>query len=113
MSAIARAAWRWAIGTGRGRFLLVLLLAGLVFQAWLSLAAPAKVVGAFPTDREKVHVLVTLNFPPERFHVLVFQRFGRVSGTDGNTVEVRGVPRSDLASLARPYWVSKVEPLKP
>jgi hypothetical protein len=95
----------------RGRILLGALAAWIAWQAWLSWAAPGKVVGTYPTDRERVHVLVTLPFAPERFHVLVFQRFGRVSGTDGNTVEVRNVPRTDLARLARPYWVRQVEPL--
>jgi hypothetical protein len=97
----------------QGRIVLALLAAWLAWQGWLSWAAPGKLVGEFPTDRARVAVLVTLPFPPDRFHVLVFQRFGRVSGTDGNTVEVRGVPRSELSRLARPYWVSRVEPLKP
>ncbi|HYF59491.1 MAG TPA: hypothetical protein VEA81_11100 [Burkholderiaceae bacterium] len=97
----------------RGRTVLALLVAWAAFEGWLSWAAPAKVVGEFPPDRERVHVLVTLPFAPERFHVLVFQRFGRVSGTDGNTVEVRGVRRTELSRLARPYWVDRVEPLKP
>jgi hypothetical protein len=56
---------------------------------------------------------VTLPFPPERFHVQLFQSFGRVSGTQGNTIEVRGVKRADFAALARPYWVRRIEPLQP
>jgi hypothetical protein len=43
--------------------------------------------------------------------VLAFQKFGRVSGTQDNTVELRGVNKADLLSVARPYWVVKVEPL--
>jgi hypothetical protein len=110
-------AWRVLAGavlrSTPGRVMLALLAAWLAWQGWLSWAAPGKIAGEFPTDRERVAVLVTLPFPPDRFHVLVFQRFGRVSGTDGNTVEVRGVPRTELSRLARPYWVSRVEPLKP
>ena len=108
-----RAAARAVLRSTQGRVVLVLLVAWLVYESWLSWVAPGKIVGDFPTDRERVAVLVTLPFPPDRFHVLVFQRFGRVSGTDGNTVEVRGVPRTELSRLARPYWVSRVEPLKP
>jgi len=44
--------------------------------------------------------------------VLFFQRHGRVSGTDGNTIEVRGVPQTEMTRVARPYWVRRVEPLK-
>lgn len=105
-------ALRAVLRTAQGRVVLAGLVAWAVYEAWLSLAAPAKVTGEFPPDRERVAVLVTLPFPPERFHVMVFQRFGRVSGTDGNTVEVRGVPKANLERLARPYWVERVEPLK-
>jgi hypothetical protein len=83
----------------------------LAWQIWLTLAAPGKVAADFPTGADKVNILVTLPFPPERFHIQHFQAFGRVSGTQEHAVEVRGVKRADLASVARPYWVRRVEPL--
>ncbi len=91
------------------RIVLGLLLAYLAWEVWLSIAAPAKIAPGL--DAERVNVLVTLPFPPERFHVLVFQRYGRVSGTQDNSIEVRGVRREDLRAVARHYWVTKVEPL--
>jgi len=95
----------------RGRIALGALVAYFAWQGWLSVAAPGKVAPGFNADAEKVNILVTLPFPPERFHLLVFQRHGRVSGTQDNAVEVRGVRPADLNSVARPYWVSRVEPL--
>lgn len=95
----------------RGRIALGALIAYFAWQGWLSVAAPGKVAPGFNADAEKVNILVTLPFPPERFHLLVFQRHGRVSGTQDNAVEVRGVRPADLNSVARPYWVSRVEPL--
>ncbi|MGB9366514.1 MAG: hypothetical protein WCE79_10925 [Xanthobacteraceae bacterium] len=92
--------------------LLALCLAYLAWELWLSLAAPGK-LAAFPSPGERVNIMVTLPFPPERFHVQQFQAFGRVSGTQDNTIEVRGVKRNELAALARPYWVKRVEPLPP
>ena len=84
----------------------------VAWQIWLSVAAPGKLAAELAQGTaEKTNVLVTLPFPPERFHVLVFQRYGRVSGTIDNAIEVRGVARANLASVARPYWVKKVEPL--
>ena len=109
MNGVARAVLR----SPQGRVALALLVLWLAYEGWLRAAAPGKIADGFPPERERLNVLVTLPFPPERFHVLVFQRFGRVSGTEGNTVEVRGVPRTELARLARPYWVERVEPLKP
>ncbi|MFX8362562.1 hypothetical protein ABTL34_19560, partial [Acinetobacter baumannii] len=76
--------------------LVTLVVAYVAWEAWLSVHAPSKVVGPFPGMGEKVNVLVTLPFPPERFHIQVFQRHGRVSGTNDTAIEVRGVKRSDL-----------------
>ena len=67
--------------------------------------------GFVPNARGQVNALVTLRCAPERFHVLAFQQFGRVSGTDERTIEVRGVPVTRLDAVARPYWVARVEPL--
>lgn len=96
----------------KGQVLTALLLAYAVWEGWLTLHAPAKVMGPFPGEGEKVNVLVTLPFPPERFHVQIFQGFGRVSGTEANKIEVRGVKRADLTRVARPHWVTSVEPLQ-
>ena len=103
---------REALQSRKTHVLLTVVVLYFVWQVWLSLAAPGK-VAAFPGGSEKVNILVTLPFPPERFHVQLFQTYGRVSGTQDNAVEVRGVKRTDLATIARPYWVSRVEPLQP
>lgn len=96
----------------RGRILLAMLVALVAWQGWLSFAAGGKVAPAVQQAQgQKVNVLVTLAFPPERFHVLAFQKFGRVTGTENNTVELRGVHKADLPSVARPHWVVRVEPL--
>lgn len=102
---------RAMLASPKGKVLLALVLAYLSWEVWLSFDAPRKVAGPFPGTGEKVNVLVTLPFPPERFHIQVFQKHGRVSGANENTIEVRGVKRQDLAAVARPYWVRRVEPL--
>ena len=99
------------LNSWKGRAVVVAVLFYLLWQAWLSLSAPSKIAQSLPPEGDKVDLVVTLPFPPERFHVLVFQRYGRVSGTQENSVEVRGVRREDLRSIARHYWVKKVEPL--
>lgn len=104
---IARAVLR----STRGRLVLGALVCYLAWQGWLVVAAPGKIATGLNTDAEKVNILVTLPFPPERFHVIVFQRYGRVSGTQDNSIEVRGVKKADLNAVARPYWVTRVEPL--
>jgi hypothetical protein len=98
----------------RGRILILALLLYLGWQAWLSIQATGKIAPdarQAVSPRGTVDLLVTLPFPPERFHIMVFQRYGRVSGTSGNTAEVRGVKLRDVTSLARYYWVRRVEAL--
>ena len=104
---------RAAAGSTRGRLVLAALVAYVAWQAWLSAAAPGKLAAGVDAGGDKVNVLVTLPFTPERFHVVALQRWGRVSGTEDSQIELRGVKRADLPALARPYWVRRVEPLPP
>ncbi len=104
----ARLAW---LRDARVITLAALAVAWLAWQGWLSLEAPGKIGEGFPADRARVNVRIWLPFAPERFHVQAFQKFGRVSGTEEHTVDVRGVRRDDLRSIARLYWVSRVAPL--
>ena len=103
---------RDALRSRKTHILLAVLGCYLAWQLWLTIAAPGKIVD-LAGSTEKVNILITLPFPPERFHVQLFQTYGRVSGTQDNAVEVRGVKRADLTTVARPYWVTRVEPLKP
>jgi hypothetical protein len=97
----------------RGRIVLAAIALYLLWQLWLAVAAPGKVSPAIDRGKPKVNLLVTLPFRPERFHVLMFQKYGRVSGTTDDSVELRGVVPENLNTIARYYWVSRVEPLPP
>jgi hypothetical protein len=101
-----------ALRSTRGRIVIGAVAALLLWKLGLVVLAPGKISGEFvPNAAGKVNVLVTLRFTPERFHVLVFQQHGRVSGTQDTSIEVRGVRQSDLNAVARPYWVQRVQPL--
>jgi hypothetical protein len=103
---------RDAVRSTRGRIVIGAIIVLVVWKVALVLIAPTKVRSGFtPNARGQVNVLVTLTCTPERFHVLAFQQYGRVSGTQDESIEVRGVSVEKLNSLARPYWVKRVEPL--
>ena len=102
---------REALKSRKTHVLLAVVAFYVAWQIWLTIAAPTKIATDFPTGAERVNILVTLPFPPERFHVQLFQTYGRVSGTQEHAIEVRGAKRADLAAIARPYWVRRVEPL--
>ena len=96
----------------KGRIVLGVIAAWALFQLWLTIAAPGKISPELTGTSEKVNVQIELPFVPERFHVLAFQQYGRVSGTDEHSIELRGVKRTDLNAVARPYWVTAVGPIK-
>ena len=103
---------RDAVRSTRGRIVIGAIIALVVWKVGLALLAPSKVMPGFKANaRGQVNVLVTLTCTPERFHVLAFQQHGRVSGTQDDSIEVRGVNVANLNAVARPYWVKRVEPL--
>lgn len=94
-----------------GRLAIVLLLLTAAWQLWLAVQAAPKIprdLGAHASVRGTVDVRVGLRFPPERFHILTFQRFGRVSGTEDDAVDVRSVPIGKIWQIARFYWVKTI-----
>ena len=104
---------RDAVRSTRGRIVIGAIIALVVWKIGLALVAPSKVMPGFtPNARGQVNVLVTLRCTPERFHVLAFQQHGRVSGTQDESIEVRGDNVANLNAVAQPYWVKRVEPLR-
>src|SRR5215207_853544 len=104
--------FRDAVASARGRIVIGAIIALVIWKVGLVLVAPTKVMPGFtPNARGQVNVLVTLRCTTERFHVLEFQRHGRVSGTQDDSIEVRGVRFAALNEVARPYWVKRVAPL--
>jgi hypothetical protein len=103
---------RDAVRSTRGRIVIGAIVLLVLWKIGLVLLAPTKVMPGFkPNARGQVNVLVTLTCTPERFHVLAFQQHGRVSGTQDESIEVRGVSIARLNAVAQPYWVKRVEPL--
>lgn len=103
---------RDAVRSTRGRIVIGALIALVLWKLLLMLIAPTKVAANLtPNARGQVNLLVTLTCLPERFHVLAFQPYGRVSGTQDRSIELRGVQVANLNAVARPYWVQRVEPL--
>jgi hypothetical protein len=103
---------RDAVRSTRGRIVIGAIIALVIWKVGLVLIAPTKVMPGFtPNARGQVNLLVTLRCTPERFHVLAFQQHGRVSGTQDDTIEVRGVSFAKLNAVAQPYWVKRVAPL--
>ena len=95
--------------TARFAFVVVALVVG--WQAYLALSAPGRLDAVLAADLERggyVNVAVTLGFPPEDFHIRVFQTHGIVSGVRGTTVLLNRVGPDDVRRISRYYWVRKM-----
>ena len=97
-----------------GRTLAVLLVLYAAYQTWIAVQASGKVDPAVYVRADEdgeLAVEVHLGFPPERFHVLEIQRFGRIRSVEGHMVEVHSLLPAAVRSLARRYWIRSIEPL--
>jgi hypothetical protein len=93
------------------RFLLVAGALWIGWQGYVVASAPGRLDRplAAALDREPlVNVAVTLGFPPEDFHVRLFQDYGVVSGVRGTTVLLNRARPDDVRRLARYYWVQRI-----
>ena len=81
------------------------------WEIFLSASAPRRLDPALATAlvREpRVDVAVTLGFPPEDFHVRLFQSYGVVKGVRGTTLLLGRVAPDDVRRIARYYWVRRI-----
>ncbi len=60
-------------------------------------------------DPKRVNIDVTTKFPPEAFHIEIYQRYGAMRGTSGSTATLFRVRPSDIHSLSRKYWVERID----
>ncbi|NGN68095.1 hypothetical protein G5C51_29870 [Streptomyces sp. A7024] len=108
--------FRRAVTSPTLRKLAVLVLIVVAYQVWLSVQAGGKAgpgVGAERDPRGRFSVDVRLGFAPERYHILQLQKHGRIAGTDGQVVHLRGVAPAGVDALAREYWIKKIEAPEP
>ncbi len=106
---------RPVLGSRPGRIVVIAGAVIVAWQVWLAVQAAPKIpsdLQQYASPRGTVDLRVTLRFPPERFHILMFQKFGRISGTAGDAVEVRSVRVERVREIARFYWVRSITPLR-
>jgi hypothetical protein len=95
------------------RFLLFAVTAVLLFHGYGYLTGPSRLTerlaARLAADPERVNIVVTTKFPPEAFHIGIYQEVGRIAGTDGNSVLLYQVRPADVLRLSRKYWVAEID----
>jgi hypothetical protein len=103
---------RFLSSTG-ARFAYVLIAATLVYQGWMAFEAPRRIEPGLLDAAAKtgsVSILIRLPFPPEHFHILTVQEYGRVRGVNGNTIRMAEVDQDGIWTLARRYyWIQRID----
>ena len=56
-----------------------------------------------------VNVRITAKFPPEEFHIRLFQQVGNMRGVEGSTAKLYTVSPADVRYVARHYWIHVID----
>jgi len=94
-------------------FLAVAAVGWVGWEAFIRLSAPGRIDDGLEwalRQNAPVNIAVTLPFPPEDFHIRLFQGYGVVSGVRGTTVLIDRVQSDDVWQIARNYWVRRIAP---
>ncbi len=91
-------------------FVLVIMLA---VQAYGLITGPTRISdtlsAALDQNPKTLDLLVTANFPPERFHSNVYNTIGVQRGTNGSTTLLVRVKPSDVRWISKQYWIEQVD----
>ncbi len=67
------------------------------------------VKAALDENPKSLDLLVTANFPPERFHSNVYNTIGVQRGTEGSTTLLVRVKPSNVRWISEQYWIKQVD----
>lgn len=93
----------------------VMLVAGilLAYQAYGYAVGPGHITdrlhARMAENPKRINIAVTSNFPPEAFHMGIYQAYGSMRGTEGATAILYRVKPGDIAYLSRRYWIQSID----
>lgn len=95
------------------RFVGVIVALLVVYHGYGYISGPDKITptlaDAMDQSADRVNIDVRAKFPPEAFHLGVFQKAGVVRGSKGNITTLFRVKKSDVYSLSRKYWIVAID----
>jgi len=96
------------------RFLIFVGLCMSVYYGYGFVTGPARISDRLQAALEQnpdqpVNIVVTSKFPPEAFHLNIYQDLGSTRGSEGNYAVLHKVWPASVRKLSRYYWVEKVD----
>ena len=83
------------------------------YHAYLYLTGPSRMTerlrASLDANPATVNVLVTAKFPPEEFHIRLFQQVGNMRGVEGSTAKLYSVTPANVRYIARHYWIRAID----
>ena len=85
----------------------------MVSTGYEQLSGPSRITEKLSMELQKnpkyLDLLVTANFPPERFHTNVYNTLGIQRGTEGSTTLLVKVSPSDVRWISQQYWIKRID----
>ena len=95
------------------RFLVATSLIFGLYWGWGYVTGPSKISPALWAVLEKnpseVDITGTTVFPPEEFHISIYQQLGSMRGVRNSTAALFSMSVSDMKTLSRYYWVDSID----
>ena len=95
------------------RFLCVVAMLLGVYTAYGYLTGPRRITSrlhaCLAQHPATVHLRVTSKFPPEEFHIRIYQQVGSLRGVAGNTATLYTVTPAHVRFLSRYYWIQQID----
>ena len=103
---------RWAAHP-TARFLALAFALLAAYHGYLSFTAPTRMTdrlrARLDANPATVDVHVTAKFPPEEFHIRLFQQVGNMRGVEGSTAKLYTVTPANVRYIARHYWIRAID----
>lgn len=94
-------------------FVAVVAAAIAIYHGYGHVTGPGRITdglhAALDRKPKRVNIVITAKFPPEAFHMGVFQEFGSMRGTEGRRATLFRVRPADVVRLSRFYWVENID----
>ena len=98
------------------RDILFVAFVGIIWigiQSYGLITGPTRITDALATaldqNPRKLNLLVTANFPPERFHTNIYNTIGVQRGTKGSTTLLVRVKPADVRWISQQYWIEQID----
>ena len=95
------------------RFLLVVVACLAIYIGYGYITGPSRITDqlhkALDAGPERVNIVVTAKFPPEEFHMGIYQDVGAMRGSKGKSSTLFRVKPRDVKALARHYWIVRID----